>query len=289
MGQETAKSIYKCIDCLLIDRLPSFYIHHQCELYESLHQSIQRNALLFSLVDTILGRYFPDSVVPAIYVANFIGHNAKVFRQDRLLLQWLALLDSAPPGQESEAQSCTDISEKVASRTEELPVAALKSDADITMTAGDQDSCEAEKQWSDRLTCLNQVEVRDAEMLCEDESVGSPEQDSSSCQKSQVYLELYGHKTGFLPIRRDLYENLLRKENNRVAKEEFFESIDDLASKMTVPTDEAVSKVDLNELFVKIELRAVLKIRLLFTQWAQQLIHNTVSQISHFTGGSDQQ
>ena len=48
-----------------------------------------------------------------------------------------------------------------------------------------------------------------------------------------------------------------------------FESIDDLASKMTVPTDEAVSKVDLNELFVKIELRAVLKIRLLFTQWAQ--------------------
>lgn len=82
-------------------------------------------------------------------------------------------------------------------------------------------------------------------------------------------MELYGHKTGFLPIRRDLYENLLRKENNRVAKEEFFESIDDLASKMTVPTDEAVSKVDLNELFVKIELRAVLKIRLLFTQWAQ--------------------
>jgi hypothetical protein len=71
-----------------------------------------------------------------------------------------------------------------------------------------------------------------------------------------------------LPLRRDLYENLLRKENNRVAREEFFEPLDDLTSKITVPTDEAINKVDLNELFVKIELRAVLKIRLLFMQWA---------------------
>jgi len=68
-----------------------------------------------------------------------------------------------------------------------------------------------------------------------------------------------------LPVRRDLYENLLRKENNRVAREEFFESLEDLASKMTVPTDQALSKVDLSELFVKIELRAVLKIQLLFS------------------------
>jgi len=68
-----------------------------------------------------------------------------------------------------------------------------------------------------------------------------------------------------LPVHRDLYENLLRKENNRVAREEFFESLEDLASKMTVPTDQALSKVDLSELFVKIELRAVLKIQLLFS------------------------
>ena len=37
MGTETAKSIYNCIECLMVDRLPSFYIFHQCELYESLH------------------------------------------------------------------------------------------------------------------------------------------------------------------------------------------------------------------------------------------------------------
>ena len=42
MGTETPKSIYRCIDCLLVDRLPSFYIFHQCELFESLHQSMQR-------------------------------------------------------------------------------------------------------------------------------------------------------------------------------------------------------------------------------------------------------
>ena len=83
---------------------------------------------------------------------------------------------------------------------------------------------------------------------------------------------MYGHKTGFAPVCRDLYENLLRKENNRAARSDFFESLDDLKDKITVPTDEAVSAIDLNELFVKIELRAVLKIRVIFTQWAQSLV-----------------
>lgn len=87
-------------------------------------------------------------------------------------------------------------------------------------------------------------------------------------RKEQVFAEIYGHKTGFAPVRRDLYENLLRKENNRAARSDFFESLDDLKEKITVPTDEAVNAIDLNELFVKIELRAVLKIRVLFTQWA---------------------
>ena len=73
-GNETAKSIYKCIDCLLIDRLPSFYIHHQCELYESLHQSMQRHALLRSLVETILAKYM-NVADPSLYVTNFISHN----------------------------------------------------------------------------------------------------------------------------------------------------------------------------------------------------------------------
>jgi len=70
-----------------------------------------------------------------------------------------------------------------------------------------------------------------------------------------------------MPIRRDLYENLLRKENNRAARQDFFEALDDLPDKITVPTDETIRLVDLNELFVKIELRAILKIQIMFQQW----------------------
>ena len=95
-----------------------------------------------------------------------------------------------------------------------------------------------------------------------------------------MFADLYAHKTGFVPVRRDLYENLLRKENNRAAKAEFFEPLDELKDKISVPTDDALNLIDLNELFVKIELRAVLKIRLVFSQWAQSLVSNTISQFS---------
>ena len=42
LGQETPKSIYKCFECLLVDRLPSFFVHHENEIFEGLHQSLQR-------------------------------------------------------------------------------------------------------------------------------------------------------------------------------------------------------------------------------------------------------
>lgn len=108
-GTETAKSIYKCIDCLLVDRLPSFYIYQQCELYESLHQSIQRQALLYSLVSTIVGRYLAEVADPDLYISHFINQNLKFFREDRLIQQWLALLDSAPAQQMTDSQSCTEV------------------------------------------------------------------------------------------------------------------------------------------------------------------------------------
>ena len=92
-----------------------------------------------------------------------------------------------------------------------------------------------------------------------------------------MFADLYAHKTGFIPVRRDLYENLLRKENNRAARADFFEPLDELKDKITTPTDDALELVDLNELFVKIELRAVLKIRVVFTQWAHSLVSNTIS------------
>ena len=58
-----------------------------------------------------------------------------------------------------------------------------------------------------------------------------------------------------------------------------FESLDnpeDLDSKMTVPSENNLSLVDLNELFAKIELRSVLKIKVLFMKWVTELVSNTI-------------
>ena len=89
--------------------------------------------------------------------------------------------------------------------------------------------------------------------------------------------DLYGHKSGFVPVRRDLYENLLRSENTRAARRSMFEDVDDLSDKITVPTDSMLNSIDISELFVKIEMRAVLKIRILFAKWAQNLVHNSLA------------
>ena len=55
-----------------------------------------------------------------------------------------------------------------------------------------------------------------------------------------------------------------------------FEEIDDLQTKLVIPTDNVLSAINVNELFIKIELRAVLKIRLLFAHWAQNVIQNSL-------------
>jgi len=47
-----------------------------------------------------------------------------------------------------------------------------------------------------------------------------------------------------------------------------FEEIEDLSDKITIPTNSMLNAIDVNELFVKIELRAVLKIRIMFAKWA---------------------
>ena len=99
-------------------------------------------------------------------------------------------------------------------------------------------------------------------------------------QKQKVMEDLYGHKSGFVPVRRDLYENLLRSENTRAARRSMFEDVDDLSDKITVPTDSMLNSIDISELFVKIEMRAVLKIRILFAKWAQNLVHNSLAYVN---------
>ena len=135
--------------------------------------------------------------------------------------------------------------------------------------------------WSDQISFLpnrsGSSPTDDVDMLPSENDQSGENKPIS--KKDEVFRGLYGHKTGFLPLRRDLYENLLMVENNRVAKAKFFEPLDDLADKIVVPTEDTLALVDFNELFVKIELRSVLKIRLLFMQWAQELVHNTVQLI----------
>ena len=58
---------------------------------------------------------------------------------------------------------------------------------------------------------------------------------------------------------------------------------------MTVPSENNLSLVDLNELFAKIELRSVLKIKVLFMKWVTELVSNTIDQASQFTACSSPQ
>ena len=58
---------------------------------------------------------------------------------------------------------------------------------------------------------------------------------------------------------------------NRYAQDSLYEDIDSLKSKIIVPTDAILSKIDMEELYVKIELRAVLKIKIMFMKWFQDL------------------
>ena len=64
-----------------------------------------------------------------------------------------------------------------------------------------------------------------------------------------------------------MYASIHQKDQNRFASNDKFEDLDSLKSKIIIPTASTLSKIDLNELFVKIELRAVLKIKILFMKW----------------------
>jgi hypothetical protein len=71
-----------------------------------------------------------------------------------------------------------------------------------------------------------------------------------------------------------MYTNLHQAENNRFAKQSHFESLKTLTDRMLVPTPTQLAQIDVNELFVKIEFRAITKIRLFFMEWFQQLAEN---------------
>ena len=73
---------------------------------------MQRSMLLYSLLEAILVPNLIHSAVadPLLYLQSFLQQHQKFFREDRLILQWLALLDSAPAPQDSQSVGTADAS-----------------------------------------------------------------------------------------------------------------------------------------------------------------------------------
>ena len=105
----------------------------------------------------------------------------------------------------------------------------------------------------------------------EDQEVVSAKETAEGSSVKQVFMDLHGHKETFLPLKRDLYASIHQHDMNRYAQNSLYEDLDSLKSKIIVPTDAILSKIDMEELYVKIELRAVLKIKIMFMKWFQDL------------------
>lgn len=85
-----------------------------------------------------------------------------------------------------------------------------------------------------------------------------------------------GHIQGFLPDKRDLYRFLRLDDLNRHGQRDKFMSLDEVSAEITLPIDENLLQVDFADLFTKIEMRATIKIRLMFFQWFENLVQNTL-------------
>ena len=55
-----------------------------------------------------------------------------------------------------------------------------------------------------------------------------------------------------------------------------------LTSLITAPTDETLQKINFAELYVQIELKAVMKVKLLFFKWFEDLIRNILKNNQKF-------
>ena len=84
--------------------------------------------------------------------------------------------------------------------------------------------------------------------------------------------ELYGHKESFLPEKRNLYKSLYYGDIHRFGQRDLFMQPEELVGRITVPTEENLSKINFAELYVKYEFKAVLKIKMQFFKWFEDLI-----------------
>ena len=59
---------YTCIDCLLLNKLPTYFANQQIQHYLNMHEIIQRQALLLSLCRLILSTMLPDKAEQADFL-----------------------------------------------------------------------------------------------------------------------------------------------------------------------------------------------------------------------------
>lgn len=56
----------------------------------------------------------------------------------------------------------------------------------------------------------------------------------------------------------------------------------ELKSMITIPTEENLNKIDFSELLVKLEFKAVIKVKLQFFKWFEELIRNILKNNQKF-------
>lgn len=81
-----------------------------------------------------------------------------------------------------------------------------------------------------------------------------------------------GHKETFLPEKKNLYKSLKSPDNHRYGNRKLFIDPSELAKLITAPSDELLQKLNFSELYTEIEFKAVMKMKLTFFRWFEDLI-----------------
>jgi len=100
-------------------------------------------------------------------------------------------------------------------------------------------------------------------------------------KKDLVEAELYAHKETFLPPKRNLYKSLYYGDFYRQKQRELFMEPSQLRSLITVPTEENLRKhasvESRMEELVGVEFKAVMKIKMKFFKWFEDLMRLAVN------------
>lgn len=112
--------------------------------------------------------------------------------------------------------------------------------------------------------------------------IANKEEEKTTSKAEKISNEMFGHKETFLPAKRNLYKSLYYGDQHRFGQKELFIKPEELVGMITVPTEENLSKINFAELYVKQEFKAVMKIKLQFFKWFEDLIKNIIKNNQKF-------